>query len=61
MMSLGMIRYTNAIANGGGVCSHCEQLTDLFAHRFENFEGWEEEEPAGLCKECLDSGALEQF
>jgi hypothetical protein len=64
MMSLGMIRYTNAIANGGGFCAWCEELTDLYAHRFEAPELDEDEiedEPAGLCKQCVDDGALEQF
>jgi len=64
MMSLHMIQYTNAILNGGGVCEECHRLTSKFAYNFpevidEEVEALEE--PRGLCLECLDNEALENY
>ena len=64
MMSLEMIQYTNAVLNGGGFCEECHELTSKFAYRFPDViddDIGDLEEPRGLCLECLDNEALDNY
>jgi len=64
MMSLEMIMYTNAVLNGGGFCENCCELTSKFAYRFPEVideDTGDLEEPRGLCLECLDNEALDNY